>query len=328
MVLLLMSVGCGGADGRTGPAFTPSGESGDGGSTGPVSASAGEGSVGTTGGGSGEGADTDGASTTGDAPVGEAGSTGEESTCPRLEILLPPGEVLNVRGDPSTSNAPIGTLFQGAIVDVLGEVSGESIDGNDVWFHVATASLDGYVFSAFAACTLEEPPDLDANGYYLPLQCGSTVTVTQGNNGTKSHNGTSAHSFDFGLPLNTPIVAMADGVVVFIYDQTVPGDPCYNGGGSSCTDYANQVALRHADGTATAYKHLNAVSVTLGEVVPLGAQVGLSGSTGWSTGRHLHAVRTEDCGLAYCTSLPMSFQDVPGDGVPVTGQVVTSGNCP
>jgi hypothetical protein len=39
-------------------------------------------------------------------------------------------------------------------------------------------------------------------------------------------------------------------------------------------------------------------------------------------------MRMEDCGGSYCQSIPMSFHDVPGDGVPVSGDTVTSGNCP
>jgi hypothetical protein len=88
------------------------------------------------------------------------------------------------------------------------------------------------------------------------------------------------------------------------------------------------VSLLHGDGSRTVYKHLNEVHVALGEFVPRGAVVGLSGSTGYSTGRHAHTMRTEDCPQANCDSIPLEFADAPGNGVPDTGETVTSGNCP
>lgn len=265
----------------------------------------------------------------GDPTVGgQGGAGGEENDCPRAKVDVPGGDVLNVRPDPSTANPPIGSLSDGQIVDVVEQVTGESVDGNDVWFHITKGSLDGYVSSVFAACTTELPPE-PPDGYYLPLPCGMTATTTQGNNGSTSHNGpTSQYAFDFGIGLNTELVAMADGIVAYTYDQTGPGDPCYNGGGSECGPYANYVVLLHGDDTMTAYKHLNQVLVTVGDTVARGDVIGLSGTTGWSTGRHVHVVREENCGSASCTSIPLSFVDVPSNGgVPVTGTVVTSDNC-
>lgn len=260
---------------------------------------------------------------------GDEGGGGAADQCPRARVELPDGEPLNVRPDPSTQNPPVGQLSNGAIVDVVAQVTGESVDGNDLWFSITYGALSGYISAAFAVCTTEEPPE-PPDGYYAPLHCGVSSTITQGNNGTTSHNGPiSQFAFDFSVGLNTEIVAMADGTVAFIYAETGPGDPCYNGGGSECVAYANYVVLRHADNTMTAYKHLNQVLVAVGDVVARGEVVGLSGTTGWSTGRHLHVVREEDCGAASCTSIPLSFVDFPSNGgVPDTGDVVTSGNCP
>ena len=90
-------------------------------------------------------------------------------------------------------------------------------------------------------------------------------------------------------------------------DATGPGDPCYNGGGMECASFANYVTLLHADGTKSLYLHLQATSVGVGDTVDIGTEVGLSGSTGWSTGRHAHVVRMEDCGGYYCQSIPLAF---------------------
>ena len=258
----------------------------------------------------------------------EAGS-GPTNDCPRAHVQVVDTGPLNVRPDPSTQNAPVGTLPNGAIVDVVEQVTGESIDGNDVWFSITRGALSGYISSTFASCTTELPPE-PPEGYFAPLHCGMGATITQGNMGSTSHNGTiSLHAFDFAVGLNTEVVAMADGTVAYIHDETGPGDTCYNGGGAECVAYANYVVLKHGDNTMTAYKHLNEVLVSIGDILARGGVLGLSGTTGWSTGPHLHVVREEDCGSASCASIPLSFVDFPSNGgVPVTGDRVTSGNCP
>ena len=245
--------------------------------------------------------------------------------CPRVRVTVAPGDVLNVRPTPSTAEAPLGTLPPGAIVDVIELVQGEVLEGNGGWYQIHSPGLDGYVWSGLVECTLDEP---NMDGFFLPLECGKMAKISQGNFGDFSHQGKAAYAFDFAIPLGTPLVAMADGVVIHTYTQTMPGDPCYNGGGADCFPYANLVVLLHGDGSTTLYKHLNAVFVSDGDFVPRADVVGLSGSTGYSTGPHAHTMRMEDCGTSNCQSLPLAFADVPGDGVPNTDEFVTSKNCP
>jgi hypothetical protein len=244
--------------------------------------------------------------------------------CPRIRVVVPPTEPLNVRPDPSTANPPLGSLANGTIVEVIEEVVGEAVEGNTQWFRIVYLAGEGYVSGVFAECTLDEPPE-PPDGFYLPLPCGMQATCTQGNMGETSHNGLHAYAFDFGIPLDTPLVAMADGTVSLTYAETVPGDPCYDGGGPECGPYGNLVILLHGDGTQTLYKHLNTVQVAVGDVVARGAQIGLSGSSGYSTGRHVHTMRMENCGELTCQSIPLEFVEA---GVPVNGTLVTSENCP
>jgi len=279
---------------------------------------------------SGDPSSGDPSSSSGGDEMTSAGTTGEDlmDPCPRVKVQVQPGQTLNVRADPSTMNDPVGALPNHAIVDVLAFVQGEAIGGLDAWIEISSGELEGFVFAGFVACTLEEAPELlPPDGYYLPLVCASSATISQGNFGGFSHQGKAAYAFDFAIGVGTPLVAMADGVVIHVFDQTGPGDPCYNGGGPECFPYANLVALRHGDGAASIYKHLSAVGVSLGEFVPRGASVGLSGSTGYSTGRHAHVMRMEECGAPNCQSIPLSFVDVAG-GVPKKNEKVTSGNCP
>ncbi len=279
-------------------------------------------------GGTSGGGEADSSSTGSGDPDTGGSSTGVFNDCPWVEIDVGAGSSLNVRPDPSTANAPVGSLSHGAVVDVVDEVIGEDVDGNDVWYEIENGFVQGFVSAAFAVCTLDEPPEINPDGWYIPLPCGMSATISQGNDGGTSHQGNSFYAFDFAVPLGTPLVAIASGTVFDTFDETGPGDPCYDGGDSSCSNFANYVILQHADGTKSTYRHLNQVDVAVGDVVSVGEAVGLSGSTGWSTGRHAHVMRMEDCGGSFCQSIPLAFNDVDGDGVPVTGDTVTSGNCP
>jgi murein DD-endopeptidase MepM/ murein hydrolase activator NlpD len=79
---------------------------------------------------------------------------------------------------------------------------------------------------------------------------------------------------DIAGPVGTPIEAAADGTVV------VAG---WHSGG-----YGNLVEIRHSDGTTTRYGHNSRLSVSVGQTVQQGQQIAEMGSTGNSTGSHLH----------------------------------------
>lgn len=79
---------------------------------------------------------------------------------------------------------------------------------------------------------------------------------------------------DFAAPTGTPIFAAADGVVT---------DAGWTDGG-----YGNIVELRHEDGSVTLYAHTNKVYVSKGQVVNKGQAIAEVGTTGLSTGPHLH----------------------------------------
>ena len=79
---------------------------------------------------------------------------------------------------------------------------------------------------------------------------------------------------DLAGPIGTPIYATADGVV---------GRSEYNNGG-----YGNLVELEHGHGIQTRYGHLSKSLVTAGQHVRRGEMIAMMGSTGRSTGSHLH----------------------------------------
>lgn len=79
---------------------------------------------------------------------------------------------------------------------------------------------------------------------------------------------------DVAVPLGTPVVAAGKGKVTF---------SGWDGG------YGNVVIIEHGDGkVSTRYAHLARYDVSEGDVVVSGQQIGLVGSTGRSTGPHLH----------------------------------------
>ncbi|MFC0632887.1 M23 family metallopeptidase [Brevundimonas balnearis] len=78
---------------------------------------------------------------------------------------------------------------------------------------------------------------------------------------------------DFAAPINTPIVATAPGVVSFAGVRS---------------GYGKTVEIDHGDGFKTRYAHLNTISVAAGQRVSLGQRLGGMGTTGRSTGVHLH----------------------------------------
>lgn len=256
-------------------------------------------------------------------PPTEPAPSGPPADCTRVRVVNTGGDTLNIRPDPSTGQSPVGSLNAGSVVDVLARVDGQSINGVTVWFQIQTSSLTGFISGAFAACV--DPNATAPAGFLLPFACGRDVRVTQGNNSSFSHTGSSAWAFDFGVPLNTPLFAAEAGTVISVRLPTSPGDACYDGGGSSCINLSNSVTIDHGDGSNTIYVHINSALVSVGQNVARGERIALSGSTGYSTGPHLHFARQSDCGSWWCSSIPIEFADV---GVPDGGDTVTSGNCP
>lgn len=102
-------------------------------------------------------------------------------------------------------------------------------------------------------------------GYFIKPIRG---VKTQGLHG---HN-----AIDFGAPVGTPIVASASGTVI------VSKSSGWNGG------YGKYIVVRHSNGTQTLYAHNNENIVYVGDSVKQGQVIGYVGSTGRSTGPHVH----------------------------------------
>ena len=100
-------------------------------------------------------------------------------------------------------------------------------------------------------------------------------TVTQG-------CGDQHAALDIAADTGTPVVATDDGTITVT--QTWNGIVTKGDNNS----YGNMVQVTHADGTVTLYAHLSEINVRQGDTVVRGQQIGRVGSTGNSSGPHLH----------------------------------------
>ncbi len=115
-------------------------------------------------------------------------------------------------------------------------------------------------------------PYLGGGGAAQPGYYGNPLPgapITQGLHGW--------NSVDFGAPRGTPIRAAASGTVILARNNGA-----WNGG------YGNYVVITHGNGTQTLYSHMTKTSVSSGQSVSAGQIIGYAGSTGLSTGSHLH----------------------------------------
>ena len=104
------------------------------------------------------------------------------------------------------------------------------------------------------------------NGYYMKPVVGGRKTQ-----GIHGYNGV-----DIAAPVGTPILAAADGEVI------ISRSGSWNGG------YGNYIVIRHDNGTQTLYSHNNKNNVSAGDNVNQGDVIGSVGSSGKSTGSHVH----------------------------------------
>jgi len=86
------------------------------------------------------------------------------------------------------------------------------------------------------------------------------------------------------------IIASKDGKIIEVGPTNCPSLSDLNASGSCSSGYGNYIIIEHDDGAQTLYAHLyeNSIRVKYGEVVKQGQVIGTMGSSGRSTGPHLH----------------------------------------
>jgi murein DD-endopeptidase MepM/ murein hydrolase activator NlpD len=147
---------------------------------------------------------------------------------------------------------------------------------------VATDPLDPNATPTVAP-TPTPVPTASTSGVSLqwPTWC-HTITSYFGYRTHPIYGNTRFHSgIDIGASFGDTIMAAAGGTVIYV-ETPVPGQ---NWGGSG---YGNYFIIDHGNGVSTLYAHCCNVYVSNGQSVSAGEAVGTVGSTGGSTGSHLH----------------------------------------
>ena len=154
--------------------------------------------------------------------------------------------------------------------------------------------------------------------FQLPFPCGQ---VWAGQTRT-DHSPQNSVDFNRTDDLGDPVVAAASGTVTRVANE-------------GSTSYGRWIEIGHGSGYTTRYAHLSVQSVVVGQVVAQGQKIGEVGSTGGSTGPHLHyeqrlngtAVRATFNGAAalYFGTKNYTSQNSCGTGGSVVGRVNTAG---
>ncbi|SFC63581.1 M23 family metallopeptidase [Massilia yuzhufengensis] len=150
---------------------------------------------------------------------------------------------------------------------LAGEFVNRGVSYQSVWYEDPLTKQGGYYSldgKALKKAFLKSPLE------FSRISSGFSMRVHPLSGKWKAHKGV-----DYAATSGTPIRAAADGTVDF----------AGNSGG-----YGNQVVLKHWSNYSTAYAHMSrfAPGVRKGSKVSQGQVIGYVGSTGWSTGPHLH----------------------------------------
>jgi murein DD-endopeptidase MepM/ murein hydrolase activator NlpD len=148
------------------------------------------------------------------------------------------------------------------------------------WVKIEYEEFSGWVFGGFLSKSRNaylEDDDIDfqfifpVDGYRrISSPFGYRPSPTGGNKDRQEYHS----GIDIPAPAGTPVGATADGFVILAQENN-------NG-------YGLYVMLEHKNGTRSLYGHLSQIKTTVGSKVKAGEIIGLVGSTGRSTGPHLH----------------------------------------
>ncbi len=144
--------------------------------------------------------------------------------------------------------------------------------------------------------TSANPIDPDPSAYTgikLPFKSGETYRIT---GDRTTHSGTNRHAIDIGMS-NDPVLAIHAGQIMYRGWDSKGG---------------NMVIINHNDGFCSVYAHLSQINVRFGQTVSQGSVIGVSGSSGYVTGPHLHLAVSHVQGSRCTGEVPMHFDEVPG----------------
>lgn len=210
--------------------------------------------------------------------------------------MIVAGQVLSLPGSAPSAPAPAPAPARAATYtvqagDTLGVVAQRALGDSGRWQEVFNANRDqisnpnlifpGMVLrlpnGAQAPASAAAPtPSAPAPAGKLAWPVHGPITSAFGYrvDPISGQRGVFHTGMDIGVPSGTPVQSPLPGKVIYA--------GWVNGGGG------NHVQVDHGNGLVTTYSHMSAINVTVGQEVGVGQAVGRVGSTGYSTGPHLH----------------------------------------
>ena len=151
-------------------------------------------------------------------------------------------------------------IFEGTITKVAGEVTDREATAEP---EIVKKGKDKIILVG----TKKRPKTAPTGTFMMPIK-SYVITSEFGPRWGRSHSG-----MDYAAPTGTPIYASDGGTVI---------RASFYGGYGNCID------IDHGNGRVTRYGHCSALHVSVGDLVYQGQEIGLVGSTGNSTGPHVH----------------------------------------
>jgi len=195
-------------------------------------------------------------------------------------------KVLHLRDEPSKYGTIIATYGHGTRVSILKRDTRKlNIVGvTSIWVKIQVQNTKGWVFGAFLSSNPKYyiSHDMIDRPFRYPIR--NNTGYVSSPYGMRIHPVTRRRKLHSGIDLATgqgnPVFAAGSGRVTYLKDNGRYG-------------YGRIMGIKHPNGLYTFYAHLYVFKVRLGQNVKTGDIIGLVGSTGYSTGAHLHfEVRT------------------------------------
>ncbi len=183
-------------------------------------------------------------------------------------VILPVNGVRHVVKESDTISS-IAKKYGGDVDEILSY--NQLASANDISVGDTVVIPNGEVKSAPKTASAAKPTSVSGASVSSGSYFSHPLPGARRTQGIHGHNGV-----DLGAPNGTPIRAAAAGEVI------VSKSSGWNGG------YGNYVVIKHSNGTQTLYAHTSSNAVGVGAYVAQGEVIAYVGSTGKSTGSHLH----------------------------------------
>ena len=202
------------------------------------------------------------------------------------------GVMTVTHNDVRTTYQPVTATAHVGDVVVAGQQIGLLLPGHGVTTSLHFGVLRGneYLDPLMWLGATPTPVRLLPDGTVVPPRAASVATVSPGTAGQWPVSGPVTSGYGWRVHPILGTLAFHDGIDIAAPCGTPVATP-WAGTVSAAARSAtlgNYVIVAHADGLTTTYGHLSAFSVTAGDRLAGGQQIGLVGTTGLSTGCHLH----------------------------------------